>query len=205
MSFLSSPQDDLITIADFNPIIHPFLLRFKDSDLESLYYQKLVDPLHLSRVFRLLFFILAFILVARRVETLLFALFNIKGEAHLVINEALNVGLMVGAFALEGLFIYVKQVSHFRGFWFMTYIFFSISFSSYIDELDNLHIESAGIPAYMCGFVIGNTYAYYWIVPCISCTLGFVFKVVFNSFCSSPWCISFFSILQNTKKKTHII
>eukprot|EP01022_Parablepharisma_sp_SALTPOND_P019190 TRINITY_DN3244_c0_g1_i1.p1 TRINITY_DN3244_c0_g1~~TRINITY_DN3244_c0_g1_i1.p1 ORF type:complete len:739 (-),score=48.90 TRINITY_DN3244_c0_g1_i1:433-2649(-) len=120
-----------VTFADFNFVSNKLTLRFKDPALEAEYYQKRVDPLRIIALFKIIFFILAAFLAVRRIEVLIFALYEVSSGAGIVLAEALNVGFLGAVLILEGIIFYVQRLNLFRGLFFMTYIFFSISYASY--------------------------------------------------------------------------
>ncbi len=120
-----------LTLSDFNESIKKFTLFYKDPDMEKEYREKRIDPLTVMRFFKILFIILAVILALRRIEALTFAYMGIESDAAPRDVEKVNVIALAVVCLAEATIALTRKIWILKGFFFMIYIFFSISYGSF--------------------------------------------------------------------------
>ncbi len=123
-------ERSLLTFADLDKNITLLTLSFRNPKMEQKYSERRIDTLVPVLSFRVLSTILLLLIVARKIELLVFSLYDVSSGASIVARESLNVGLMLLACLLEAGIYFIQSLRIIRGAIGMLYIFFTIAYFS---------------------------------------------------------------------------
>ena len=154
-----------------------FFLTFKDPKLERIYTKKKTNPLLVTSSFKIIFLVFVIIVILRRIESLLFRFIGIKSNAAVKQTAILNIALLVVAAIFETIIRLIKKLSFAKGFFYMSYIFVSISYSSFIRNRNSFNDIPSAIPVYICAVIIGSIYTNSWVTASSACMVGAIVKV----------------------------
>lgn len=129
---------EFISFADFSSCIHPFTLMFKDKSLEKEYPEKSIKPFNITIFFKIFLYALIVFTGFRRIELMILAAFDNEVITGSVKSEVVNFILFAAVVVLEIIAYFCKHINRIRGLFVMSYMFVSISFSSYYTDNTNL-------------------------------------------------------------------
>ena len=134
----SKDNSKLISFSEFQSFIHWFTLKFKTKSLEEEYPMKSVRPFDVIVLFKVLLWFLVICIGARRFQLMIFTFFGVPSISTTQKGEIINFTLFLGAILLEGLVYLCKPFRIARGFFIMSYIYFSIAYASYYAQSHTL-------------------------------------------------------------------
>lgn len=178
-------KDQNSSIKEFNKIIKPFFLTFKDPELEIKFERKRFNHLRTIRIFRWLFLPFMFILSARMVEVFIFAKLDVDCYSPTNYSATLNFVFLPIVYAIELVVHHTKCLRYFKGLTCTTYMFLSINYSAYDLHPKEFKDVCSSLPVFVFAFAVGIARTRTWLMSGIACAIGGVSKIVFHHLTSS--------------------
>jgi len=133
----------IITMSDFASSVNLFTLKFKNKNLENEYPKKSISPFKGVILLKILLYLSLAFIALKRLKLLIFSCIGHPMAIGTITDEAINFSLLVGAAVLEAIVFFIKPLRSIRGFFIMTSIYFSTSFTSYYIDKTTLFGGSA--------------------------------------------------------------
>ena len=126
---------------EFNNQVFKYTLRFRSEQIEAEYRDPGRHAQYTVKTFKVIFIILIFLFVFRRIQNFFMSRAEVTsnaGPADSVVINLIGLGIVT---ALEIPIYFISKLKPVKGFFFMVYAFFYISFESYCKSPKTLNLS----------------------------------------------------------------
>ena len=117
--------------SEFTKSINSFTLTFKIPKVEAKYKKNRINPLSVVKSMRIALIILVALIVFRKIQTIIVIKAKNPTTTRSLTSAWIELTCTLVILALEFLFTYVNFLQYLRGFISLTYMFYSVTQSSY--------------------------------------------------------------------------